>query len=221
MTLRAERLAAVLRVDHLAHDLFLVVEVHPVNQLQDRVGAHAAFEVLAVAKVHLAIQHFVFDDLTAVESLEGVEGLLGQLSLFGETCPDAVELLLGAALQCAKLRLLGAVGFELDGPGLDLLELVVERLDFALGDLDHLFLAEALAKFGQVQVALVDVDERDHVRGEVDDLLQLLGLELFLRRGAHEQVRQPRPGTTQVPDVHDRRRQRDVAPCGHDGPCHW
>ena len=33
VTLRAERLAAVLRVDHLAHDLLLVVEVHAVDQL--------------------------------------------------------------------------------------------------------------------------------------------------------------------------------------------
>ncbi len=84
VALRAERLAAVLRVNHLAHDLLLGVEVHAVDQLEDRVGAHAALEVLAVAKVHLAIQHFVLDDLSAVESLEGVEGLLGQLSLFGE-----------------------------------------------------------------------------------------------------------------------------------------
>ncbi len=63
VTLRAEGLAPVLRVDHLAHDLLLLVEVHAVDQLQDRVGAHAAFEVLAVAEVHLAIQHFVLDDL--------------------------------------------------------------------------------------------------------------------------------------------------------------
>ncbi len=64
VALRAERLATVLRVDHLAHDLFLVVEVHPVNQLENCVGSHAAFEVVTVAKVHLAVQDFVFDDLT-------------------------------------------------------------------------------------------------------------------------------------------------------------
>ncbi len=74
VTLRGERLAAVLRVNHLAHDLLFFVEVHAVDELQNCVGAHATLEVLAVAELHLAVEHFVFDDLTAVEALEGVEG---------------------------------------------------------------------------------------------------------------------------------------------------
>ena len=82
----------------------------------------------AVAEVHLAVQHLVLDDLTRVQTLEGVEGLLGQFTLLGEARTHAVEFLLGAALQGAQLGLLGAVGLELDDPGLDLLELVLERL---------------------------------------------------------------------------------------------
>src|SRR5205085_3757802 len=47
--------------------------------------------------------------------------------------------------------------------------------------------------------------------GEVDGLLELLGLQLLTGLGAHQQVGQPRPGTAQVPDVDDGRRQLDVA----------
>ena len=103
VTLRAQRLAAVLRVDHLAHHELFLVEVHPVDQLEDRVGAHATLEVLAVAEVHLAVQHLVLDDLARVERLEGVEGLAGQFALLGEARTHSVELLLGAALEGAKL----------------------------------------------------------------------------------------------------------------------
>ena len=102
VTLRRERLAAVLGVNHLAHDLLFFVEVHVVDQLQNCVGTHATLEVLAVAEVHLAVEHFVFDDLTAVEAFEGVERLLGQLALFGVAAADSVEFLLTVALQRAK-----------------------------------------------------------------------------------------------------------------------
>src|SRR5207302_8580869 len=49
------------------------------------------------------------------------------------------------------------------------------------------------------------------VGGEVDDLLELLGLQLFTSLGTHEQVGQPRTSAAQVPDVHHGRGQLDVA----------
>ena len=60
-------------------------------------------------------------------------------------------------------------------------------------------------------MALVLVDPRHQVGGEVDDLLQLLGLQLLLRLDAGEEVGQPRPGAAQVPDVHHGRLELDVA----------
>ena len=139
VTLGRERLAAVLGVNHLAHDLLFFVKVHVVDQLQNRVGTHATLEVLAVAEVHFAVEHFVFDDLTAVETLEGVEGLLGQLALFGVAAADGVEFLLTVALQGAKFRLLGAFGFELGGTSLNVLELVVESRGLTVSDLEQFF----------------------------------------------------------------------------------
>ena len=50
----------------------------------------------------------------------------------------------------------------------------------------------------------VVVDARDHVRGEVDDALEVLGGEV-------EQVAEPRGHALEVPDVGDRRGQLDVA----------
>src|SRR3546814_10702473 len=42
-------------------------------------------------------------------------------------------------------------------------------------------------------------------------LLELLGLQLLTGLGAHEQVGEPRTGAAEVPDVHDRGSQLDVA----------
>ena len=50
----------------------------------------------------------------------------------------------------------------------------------------------------------VVVDRGDHVRGEVDDLLEVL-------RGEVEQVAEPARNALEVPDVRDRRGQLDVA----------
>ena len=60
-------------------------------------------------------------------------------------------------------------------------------------------------------MALVLVDPGDEVGREVDDLLELLGLQLLTGLGAHEQVGEPGAGAAQVPDVHDRRGELDVA----------
>ena len=60
-------------------------------------------------------------------------------------------------------------------------------------------------------MALLLVDPGDQVGGEVDDLLELLGLQLLLGLDAGEEVGQPRPGAAEVPDVHDGRGQLDVA----------
>ena len=60
-------------------------------------------------------------------------------------------------------------------------------------------------------MALVLVDEGDEVGGEVDDLLELLGLQLLLRLDAGEEVGQPAAGAAEVPDVHDGGAELDVA----------
>src|SRR5262249_22148128 len=57
---------------------------------------------------------------------------------------------------------------------------------------------------GQATVTRLVVHVRDHVRGEVDDLLQILGRQV-------KQVAEPAGHALEVPDVRDRRGQLDVA----------
>ena len=190
-------------------DLFLV-EVELGDQLGDGLGAHAAAEVVAVAVLELAPQQLVLDDLAAVQVAELVEGPLDQLELRLGPLADAAELLVHLALAGLQLGVLGPVGLHLGQLVLERLEAAVDVEVAAALDLDQL-LGQLGLEVGQIGVALFLVDEGDQVGREVDDLLQLLGLELLTGLGAHEQVGQPAPGAAQVPDVHDGRGQLDVA----------
>src|SRR4249919_1876311 len=67
-----------------------------------------------------------------------------------------------------------------------------------------LILMALVLERGQVAMAGVLVHPRDHVGGEVDDLLEIL-------RGEVEQVAEPARDTLEVPDVGDRGGQLDVA----------
>ncbi len=198
------------RVDGVAKlDLFLV-EVDAIDQRLDGIGAHAAFEVLAVAVLQLAPQHLVFDDLAREQIAELVEGALEDVGLGLVPLADRDEVLLRGALAGPEVRFLRALGLE----GLELLlELLLTPGQFELALLvDRFLLADQLGfEVGEIGVPALVVDERHQVGGEVDDLLELLGLQLLTDLGAHEQVGQPRTGAAQVPDVHDRRGQLDVA----------
>src|SRR5579875_2127088 len=82
-----------------------------------------------------------------------------------------------------RARLQVGVALVLDGLALD----------------DHLGLER-----GQLVVPQLVVHTGDHVGGEVDDLLEILGRQV-------QQVAQPRRHTLEVPDVRDRSGQLDVA----------
>ena len=202
-----QRLAArVGRVDRLAQLDLLLVEVDAVDQLLDRVGAGATLEVVAVLVAQLAPQDLVVDDLARVEVLELRPRALDQVELDVVAVAERLDVLVGVTLQLLGVA---TIGLERLGLGLDLLEPAVElELELLL---DRRPLREVLhLQVGQLVVALVLVDPRDQVGGEVDDLLELLGLQLLLRLDAGEEVGQPRPGAAQVPDVHHRRLELDV-----------
>ncbi len=202
--------ATVLGVDHVAELDLLGVEVDAVDQLEDVLGPHAALEVLVVAQAELAPQHLVLDDLATVEIAELVQRALGDLRVLLGPLAGRGDLLLDGALARLDLGVARPVGLEL-------LQLLFEGLEAAVdvevalaldvGDL----LGHLGFEGGEVLVALLVVDPGDQVGGEVDDLLQLLGLELLAGLGAHEQVGQPAPGAPQVPDVDHGRGQLNVA----------
>ena len=99
-----------------------------------------------------------------------------------------------------ELTVLGAFLLQVGQLGLQRLETLVDVEVALLLDLAELFEQFGL-EGGLVDVALVLVDPGHEVGHEVDDLLELLGLELFTCLGAHEQVREPRTRATQVPDA--------------------
>ena len=104
----------------------------------------------------------------------------------------------------------GAFGLGLLGLGLGILDATIDGQLELLADGVALFEVLGL-EVGEVLVASVLVDPGDQVGGEVDDLLELLGLQLFLRLDAGEQVCQPATRAAEVPDVHDGRAELDVA----------
>ena len=194
-------------LDRLAELALLLVEVDAVDQLLDRVGAGATLEVVAVLVAQLAPQHLVFDDLAREQALELVPRPLDQFELDVVALAQRLDLLVGVTAH-----LLGVGAFRLGGLGL-LLELLEAAVDGELELLaDLVALGEVLGlEAGEVFVALLLVDPGDQVGGEVDDLLELLGLELFLRLDAGEEVGQPRAGAAEVPDVDDGSGELDVA----------
>ena len=202
--------AGVARVDGLAEAHLLDVEVDAVDERLDGVGAHAALEVVAEAVAQLAPQRLVVDDLAGVQVAELVERALDELQLGLVALAEGGDVLLRGALAGLALAVLGALGLQLGDLVLGLLEAAVDGELHLLADLVEL-LGQLGLEVGQVGVTTLVVDPRDQVGGEVDDLLELLGLQLLTGLDAGQQVGQPRAGAAEVPDVHDGGGQLDVA----------
>ena len=200
---RPDLALALAGADGLAQDVGLGVQVHVLHQRLDRLGAHAAGEVLAEPVAQLAVEQLVGDQLLAVELAEGVEHLVEAVDLALRPVADLAHLALAGLLDLAAHVGLGALGLELGQVGL---ELGGALLDLGVAAVLGLpLLGEDLVlDRGHVAVTRLGVHAGDHVRGEVDDLLEVLRRQV-------EQVAQPARHTLEVPDVRDRRGQLDVA----------
>ncbi len=176
-------------------------EIH--QQALDRLGAHAAVEVVAEPLTQAAVDRVVRHELLGTQRLEGRQrvGQVLRLAPGGVGDPFDVALRLAAggrelrAPDALRLEVAQAV-LQLGHPLGDLL--VAMRIDLLL------LLLEILLDLGEILVPPVLIDSRDDVRGEVDDLLQVLRRQV-------EQVAQPAGDALEVPDVRDRRGQFDVA----------
>ena len=178
-------------------------EVESLETLLDGLGAHVGLEILSVAILKLVEDAVFWLELTDLEAAEVFPHALELGDLLVERLTNLAHLLLGAVFGAALLVALGAfclegsqVGFELgETVGDARIALVAESLD-----LETQFVLEA----GHVFVTAIDIDRDDHVRSEVDDLL-----EVFRRHV--EQVAEARGNTLEVPDVRDRGGELDVA----------
>ena len=173
------------------------------DEVLDRLGAHAAGEVLLVAVLELAPHPLVVDELLRREAAERVPHRLQELDLGVGAGADVFEVLVARLLGPLQLVLLGVAVFELLELGLVLLVALAELELALLLDVADLGLDVAL-ELREVLVPTLVVDPRDDVRGEVDDLLEALRRDV-------EQVAEPARDALEVPDVRDRRGQLDVA----------
>src|SRR5258707_990160 len=202
--LERPRLAlALARPDRLAQAGRLGLKVEAADPLLDGLGAHAAAEVPAEPVPHVAVEQLVAPEVLDLQGPEPFPDLLNPVDLPLSPIPDLLALALGALPDLPPGVALGASGLEL---GQVLLQLGLPGRDVdvaALLDL-VLLIRDLRLKRRQVTAARLNIHVRDHVRGEVDDLLQILGRQV-------EQVAEPAGHALEVPDVRYRRGQLDVA----------
>ncbi len=179
--------------DGLAEVLDLLVDVEVLEALLDRRGAHEALEVLAEPVLHLAVEELIAHQVLDLEALERVPHLVEARDLALAAVTQLLHLALGTVADLALGVGLGALRLESREVLLELLGAVVDGDVHAVRQ--HLaLLVDLRLERGQVAVTRLLVDGGDHVRREVDDLLEVL-------RGEVEQVAQPRRNALEVPDV--------------------
>ena len=154
------------------------------------VGAHSTLEILAPANLELTPEHVLLDDLTGEQAGELIPRPVQDVEFLFELVANELKILLSHLGPCLEVRLLDPLSLHLGQLGLEVLLPTVQLAVALLLDGEALLNQFGL-QLGQILLAFVLVHPHHHVGGEVDDLLQLLGLELLARLGAHEQVGQP------------------------------
>ncbi len=190
------------RDDLLEQHLFLA-EVETTDEALDRLGAHAALEVVTEAVAQLAPDALVVDELLRLEGADAVVDRLQEVELELRTLAQLLDVTVRRLAGPVEVGLLGAALFRGRELGLELLEALLDVAVAALLLLGHLGPDVGLDG-GKVGVQLVCVDPRDQVRREVDDLLEALRRDV-------EEVPEPARDPLEVPDVRDRGGQLDVA----------
>src|SRR5690606_4486684 len=172
-----ELLLALAAADGLAQRLGFGVDVEVLDELLDRLGTHGTGEVLAVAVLQLAVDHLVDDQILRLQLREGRPDLVETVELALRTVAELTHLALAAVLDLAADVGLGALGLEFGEVGFELLRTGLEVGVALVGD--RLLLDLHLGfESGELVVAQLVVDGRDDVRGEVDDLLEILRREV-------------------------------------------
>ena len=139
---------------------------------------------------HLTPQHLVFDDLAGVQCLELGPGPRHEIKLNVVALADGFDFFVAFLLKLLQISRLGAVLLSSFDRFFEVLEPAIDSdLEFFV---DGVNLFEVLGfKVGKRFVTAVFVDPADEMGGKVDDLFEHLGLELFLRLDASEEIGKP------------------------------
>src|SRR5207244_5307366 len=115
-------LALALAAAHrLLEALLLLTEVEAVEELLDRLGPHAAAEVVPEAVPQLAPDDLVVDELAGRQAPEGVPGLLEQGRVALAAGLELLHLALGVLARPVEGGSLLALGLEIGEPVLEVL----------------------------------------------------------------------------------------------------
>ena len=191
-------------VDFLTQLLGSGLEIEVLQALLDGFGAHAAFEVVAVAVFHFTPQVDVAFHVARLQVLEAVEHGAQTLDLLVETDADRGHFTLGAVAQLGACGAPGfAFGLKFGQIGFDLLGTL---FDFRVATLLQVgdVVVELILQTRKILVTLFLIDAGDHVGGKVDDLFQIL-------RSDVQQVAQTGRNTLEEPDVGHRSGKLDMA----------
>ena len=192
-------LLGILVGDDRAEVLGLGLEVDAAKKLANGLGAHAALEVDAVVALELGEQTLIGDELALLELHEPLVGVAAEslllLVLLLEVGDAGADLVGGQRLEVVELVALGGLALLLQAGDL-VVALGVELLEIG---------GELLTQVVCVGLARLGVDVGDDVAGEVEHLLEVLGLDVQKTR-----EREGR-GALEVPDVAHGSRELDVA----------
>src|SRR5690606_902334 len=189
--------------DLLVEQLGLGLEIKRLEAALDRLGAHVGLEVQTEAVLQLVEDRVLGLEVADLEVAELVPHLLELADLLVERLADLSHLLLAGVLHLALLVGLGALLLERGEVALELHETRVDAVVTLLLEVLDLE-AQLVLESREVGVAALLVDVDAHVRGEVDDLLEVL-------RRHVEQVAEAARHTLEVPDVRHRGGELDVA----------
>ena len=191
-------------VDLFAQLLGSGFKIEVLQALLNGFGAHAAFEVIAVAVFHLTPQVDVAFHVARLQVLEAVEHGAQTLDLLVETNADGGHFTLGAVAQLGACGALGfAFGLKFSQIGFDLLGTLFDFRVAALLQVGDI-VVELVLQTRKILMTLFLIDAGDHVGGEVDDLFQIL-------RSDVQQVAQTGRNTLEEPDVGHRSGKLDMA----------
>ena len=199
---RTSLLLALAGGDDLAQQLGLGVEIEVEQATLERLGAHAALEVGAVAQLHRTVELLIALEVGDLERLEAVPHAGDAVDLGVVLLADLSLLALGGVADLALRVGLGSLLLELGEILLGGQGAVVQGRVAILGELLDLEV-EAGLQVRHVLVASLLVHGGDHVRGEVDDLLEILRRQV-------QQVAEAARHALEVPDVGDGSGELDV-----------
>ena len=181
--------------DDLTQLLGLSLKVEGLETPLNGLGTHVAGEVLAVALLHVPVENLIALQVLHFQRLEPLPHSLGAID---STLVLVTELPCFLLCSVGDLALdvgLGALRFEL---GEVLLQLGQAALDLRVPVLLELFDVGLVASLEAREVAVTSllIHVSDHVRGEIDDLLQILRRDV-------QQIPEARGDALEVPDVGD------------------